>query len=409
MDANGDKRDDNFDNRFPCFDSLTQYTANPESIHGVIDMYSIPTPDFGDAPATYPTRLEDNGARAPTLAYEWLGPRPANGISTTTREENANIVNRDLNFEQDGDMFVEVPENGCDIKGVIPDSFANVTYTVSVNNPTSARYADDATRLYVAIWVDWNRNGTWTDESKDGRLPVAQGGVPNELLDLTDDSHFVNDTNPRLWTDDEKMQGFKTFSKKIRVPKEAKLGETWMRCRLVYGLEPKTDPPSRTGARTYLESPNQDSLVTHGDAGLVFLNASPDNGGEIEDHKVCIGQPRAVKLTSADYITAGEEITFTITLENTTLCDYEAVDVFDALSGFVTFGQILRAPPGVFYNPDRLAIDGQFSLASGETATIVYRVSVGDFVPSDSIIPNCVTLDGLSFRLERCTETIVIP
>lgn len=51
----------------PCFDAI-----DPESRDAIRDLYSIPTPDFGDAPVTYPTRLADEGARAPTISFEQL-------------------------------------------------------------------------------------------------------------------------------------------------------------------------------------------------------------------------------------------------------------------------------------------------------------------------------------------------
>jgi len=352
----------------PCFDAI-----DTDSVDGALDLYSIPTPDFGDAPATYPTLLANNGARAPTLAYEWLGPRPADGKSTTTRERDAKIVDQD---EMD---------DGCDIKGTVPGGQAHVSYTVSVNDPAAARYTVPSSRLYVAIWVDWNGDGDWTNPTLD----------PGELLDLAG----IGGLQVREYNPGTPPTTTMPFKDQVFVPATAIPGPSWMRCRLIYGLMPGEENP---GAHVYLEG-------NSGDEGLLPLIDSPDNGGEIEDHKVCIGQPKADKKQNSPAVPPGGSITFTITLENTTLCDYESVELFDALSGHVAFGRIIQSPPGIFYNPDRLALDGEFPLASGESATIVYTVTVGDFVPAETIIPNCVTLDGLSFRLERCTESIVTP
>lgn len=250
-DNNNNGRPDNLDNRKACFDTLTQHSATPESFHGVRDLYSIATPDFGDAPFTYPTRLSDNGARAPTLAHEWLGP--AGDDSPTTRES------RRRPFDESDD--------GCGIE--VTEEEATVEYTISVRPGPRTRYLVPFSFLYVAIWVDWNGDGDWTE-------PTVDAG---ELLDLDPDSpRFVHTDDPAAWGDGVNTM---TYTREVSVPDEAVPGETWMRCRLVYGLSPNAHP--------YLEGNN-------GDEGLVPLASSPDNGGEIEDHQIncSLGDPDLV-------------------------------------------------------------------------------------------------------------------
>jgi hypothetical protein len=284
----------------PCF-----IAVDADSEHGARDMYTIPTPDFGDAPATYPTLLlaacaggvdndmdgsvndgcpavgaaevgpacanaldndgdgrvndgcpavgvaeADNGARAPTLAFEWLGPRPGTGNSTTTREVDADRV-----VPHDGMIRLDEFDDGCKLENVAPGGMAKVTYTISVRDRGAPRYAAANARLYVAIWVDWNQDGDWN---------------PGELLDLDLGPRFVHTDNPSGWAAGVTTM---TYVRNVPVPAAAKPGPTWMRCRLVYGREPGANP----GAHVYLEG-------NTGDEGLVPLPDSPDNGGEIEDH-----------------------------------------------------------------------------------------------------------------------------
>lgn len=217
-----------------------------DSQHGVLDMYSIPTPDFGDAPVTYPTLLANNGARAPTLAFEWLNFGKA-VPSNTTREPEARVVN--LDFADDGCRFFADPAGGV------------AAYTVNVFNRGAPRYAVPFSRLFVAMWVDWNQDGDWTN-------PVVD---PGELL-------FVNVTDPLFWPLDANPNSEDFVQLVAGIPAGTPPGTTWMRCRLVYGL---TAGAGGAGVAAYLSG-------NMGDEGLVPLVDSPDNGGEIEDCPVIL-------------------------------------------------------------------------------------------------------------------------
>lgn len=229
-----------------CYDNID--AAN--SAHAALDMYSVPTPDFGDAPATYPTKLEDDGARAGTLAYEWLGARPDPVRSTTTREADGRLVDNDES--DDGCILLFTPDS----QGV-----ANLSYTISVRDRADPRYLVALSRLYVAAWVDWNRDGDWTNPTVD----------PKELLDLVPgDTSRVHVDDPSAWAGGIHTM---TYDRLVLVPVGHNPGESWLRCRLVYG--------AGQGPVLYLEG-NQ------GDGGLIPLVDSSDNGGEIEDIPITI-------------------------------------------------------------------------------------------------------------------------
>lgn len=221
---------------FSAIDGISQ--------HGAVDMYSIPTPDFGDAPVSYPVLLQSNGARAPTLAHEWLDGT-AGVTSSTTREPDALANDNDL------------ADNGCTISA--ESGTGEVAIHLNVQSRHSSRYAsaaDYAPFLFVAVWVDWNQDGNWTEPTIDA----------NELV-------RVVITSPTNWPSDATPNSH-SFHETFSIPDDTLPGTTWMRCRLVHGTSAVS---GGAGAAAYLNSED-------GDEGLVPLVNSPDNGGEIEDH-----------------------------------------------------------------------------------------------------------------------------
>lgn len=156
-----------------------------------------------------------------------------------------------LGLPFNGDLF----DDGCFLSAGV--GVGGVTYTIGVSDPRGSRYLVPFSRLFVSVWVDWNQDGNWTDPAVD----------PGELL-------FVDSTDPVTWPLDDGSPNVEVFSHTVGgIPAGTAVGETYMRCRLVYGLAAR---PGGAGAAAYLSG-------DRGDQGLVPLADSPDNGGEIED------------------------------------------------------------------------------------------------------------------------------
>ena len=238
-----------------CRDNL-----DANSIHGGVDMYTIPTPDFGDAPddpadpTDFPTLLASDGARAPTVAFESLGK--TGGTPSSTRERDANITD------------IDERDDGCEPNVIIIDGVPtpHLKYKIVVQNSASARYSDepDANDLFIAAWADLNLNDQWT--------PAAAN--PGELL-------FVHGVDPEDWISAAittyagaapaaSSGAANEIQAQVPVPAGTFDGRKWVRCRLVHGIPP--------GVPNYLAG-------DMGDEALVPLVSSPDNGGEIEDFK----------------------------------------------------------------------------------------------------------------------------
>jgi hypothetical protein len=209
----------------PCFDHI-----DDDSLEGIRDLYSISTPDFGDAPdPPYPTKKASNGARNLFIGREWLGANPT-GQTTTTWEWDARVV--------------DVPDDGCVFRlppvGVGGIGFVDVT--VSVTNWQSSRYNNlGHYELYLAIWIDWDENGAWEHPVE---MVVFDRLGPSTWKQNTW-SHTYNFSVPLLWS------------------------TTWARARLVY---------ANTAMNLF-------------PWGILPISDSPDNGGEVEDYKIKIAPP----------------------------------------------------------------------------------------------------------------------
>jgi len=192
-----------------------------DSIHGACDLYSIPAPDFGDAPdPTYPTKKASNGTRNLFIGREWLGANPT-GQTTTTWEWDAKAV--------------DVPDDGCvfwlPLLGV---GIGFVDVTVSVTNWQSSRYNNTfGYELYLAIWIDWDENGWWDH--------------PREMV-------VIDRLRPSTW-------GQNTWSNRYQFDVPC-WSLAWARARLVY---------AKTGMNLF-------------PWGLLPTLDSPDDGGEVEDY-----------------------------------------------------------------------------------------------------------------------------
>jgi len=199
-----------------------------DSIRAVRDLYSIPAPDWGDAPDPYPVKWAKNGPYCPQYGFEWLGPRPKNGVSSTTGEKEPKQINKDLR------------DDGC--KFTLWRWQGKVEVTISVKDHNSNRYKGDY-KLYLAIWIDWNSDNDWK---------------ANERI-------VLDSFNPSTWAGDSIT---KTYN--FNIPNPPWIGGTWARARLVYA---KSDDYLKTD---------------HGDEKLLPHADSPDNGGEIEDYFVSL-------------------------------------------------------------------------------------------------------------------------
>lgn len=112
----------------------------------------LPGPDFGDAPdpftgtGQYPSLLVNNGARHLDYTMEWLG-------DSVDGESNSKQVNADL--YDDGVVFNGPMEPGTPVVlNVMINTSGGVGKYVS---------GDNAKRLYLHAWFDWNGDGDWDD------------------------------------------------------------------------------------------------------------------------------------------------------------------------------------------------------------------------------------------------------
>ncbi len=144
-----------------------------------ITLESIPTEDFGDAPATYPVTLASNGARHTVGALR---------LGATVDTENDAVASS--NALGDG-----TDEDGVVISGgFVPGKPKNITVTAS-----------QAGGLLNA-WIDWNADGDWADTNErvftNRALVVGANlltiNVPTGLSSATTFARFRLSTTPGL-------------------------------------------------------------------------------------------------------------------------------------------------------------------------------------------------------------------
>ncbi|MEZ6088478.1 MAG: GEVED domain-containing protein [Pirellulaceae bacterium] len=144
-----------FEVRFgPIVTADLKYRLSPQVVSALnVDNDSPPpTLDFGDAPAEYPVRLEDNGARH-TTSNLFLGTAPS--LESTARVSDA----ADGDDKDDGVSFMTTL--------VASNAGASVA-TMRVNASTSGR---------LDAWIDFNQDGDWSDAGERIANAIAlQGG-----------------------------------------------------------------------------------------------------------------------------------------------------------------------------------------------------------------------------------------
>ena len=112
--------------------------------------------DFGDAPATYPTELQNNGAR-----HVAVGPALGTRDVEISGQSDLNALGDDNNGVDDEDGVVNFETRDFTTPTLVWPGFVSSPlgnnvgeFTVDLQNP------DPVTNL-LNVWVDWNRDGTW--------------------------------------------------------------------------------------------------------------------------------------------------------------------------------------------------------------------------------------------------------
>ncbi len=198
--------DDNiYDTEGPWFSKL-----DPDSEHGVRDLYSIPAPDFGDAPdPKYPSLLKtwmlSTAARHFNFTFEWLG----DGV-------DGEIDSKQINM----DKF----DDGVTIVGaLVPGSVLAVTVDIRTSGALGRYDINDPNKvMYLNGWIDWNGDGDWKDTGE----KVIGTGSPTRT------QKFASPAKPVY---------------NVAVPTGAK-PETWMRIRLDYAEDAGANPQPWTDA-----------------------------------------------------------------------------------------------------------------------------------------------------------------
>jgi len=146
----------------------------------LIDEDTPSTIDFGDAPASYKTLLDDNGARHALDGSTYLGLAAPDGDYdgyTGAESDDDTLVNAESYSDEDGVNFVTAVEIGLD----------------SVVSVFASRSG------ILSAWFDWNRDGDFDDQGEQTLVNV------------------------------ELKQGMNILS--LRVPDDAVAGNSWSRFR----------------------------------------------------------------------------------------------------------------------------------------------------------------------------------
>lgn len=191
------------------------------------------SPDFGDAPDSYRTTLNSNGARVREFEVEWLG----SGDPSATLETDARRAKRD------DDLIDNIVDNDRLDDGVrlfppyLPGVVGRADFLVCVDDENwrdHIRYSGQADEMvYVDGWFDWNRNGRFDH--------------PNEQM-------VSRALDPSTWGN-----RCRWFQNTFNVPANPWWLPLWVRFRLNYGQPPLSVPQ---GQATYGEV--EDYLIRPG-------------------------------------------------------------------------------------------------------------------------------------------------
>lgn len=178
--------------------------------------------DFGDAPdPIYPTLFANNGAHHCDFTHEWLG------------------------ITVDAESDAKFPDNFDDGFRLTSSNYPNRRFLVTVNTSGmgAARYGVESDRrLYLQIWVDYNRDGDWDD-----------AGEEAVVCDLAPGTMGQCNGRPTNWrrVDQPAFRFPVRYNLRSQTP-----GSTWVRARLTYGT--KVDP---TGPALYGEVEDFEEII----------------------------------------------------------------------------------------------------------------------------------------------------
>lgn len=140
-------------------------SGKPQVIGGTMPNHPSIYRDASDARG-YPSAAHESAA------YEWLGEETSPEVSPADTDDPDGAPNLTLKDAFDDGVFLTPP--------YIPGTQNQITFTVSVEDHTSRRYANKS--IYLNCWVDWEADGNWTD--------AVDRVVTNHVL------------QPSTWTDD---------------------------------------------------------------------------------------------------------------------------------------------------------------------------------------------------------------
>ena len=136
----------------------------------LIDQTVTSNIDFGDAPASYKTLLDDNGARHTLDGETYLGLNAPDGDYdgySGANADDATIINDESFDDEDGVNFVTAVEIGLDSVVSVFASRAGI----------------------LSGWFDWNRDGDFDDEGEQTLVDVVlKQGVNNLSIRVPDNA-----------------------------------------------------------------------------------------------------------------------------------------------------------------------------------------------------------------------------
>lgn len=299
--------------------------------------------DYGDAPDSYGTLLQDNGPRhnVPDFDESTNTASLMLGANVSSESEGQPSPQADADTFDDG---VTAPI------ALTPDEITNVDVVVTNNTDEVAT---------LAGWIDTNSNGAF-------------------------------DAGERVTLEVPANSGADTYT--LTFPGASALSaDTYARFRLFPGVVADPQP-----------------------VGVA-------NAGEVEDYLVQMAGVRYQKSVSplVAEIEPDQTFTYTVTVENTGASDLTGLTFTDTLTNVIddaTYNNDATADIGTatFNAPDEIAWSGD--LAIGQTATIVYSVTMNSPVSGDGVLINSIVGDGPGSNCTDdpaidpdCTTTVPLP
>lgn len=144
--------------------------------------------DFGDAPATYGTTLNGDGARHGVLGYdEDAHTAPAMLGASIDPEDDGQPSETAVGDDDDAEADEDGVEFNPDLAYAMPTlrTGLDVFSRQPVENTLDVTASADG---FVSVWVDWNQDGTFADDERMANAQAVTAGA-NEIT-------FAQETNP---------------------------------------------------------------------------------------------------------------------------------------------------------------------------------------------------------------------